>query len=181
MQSHTCCIYLTVCFQMSPKMACLNRCKITLVAFVGIFSTVRFQMSSQMACLRRCKITLVAFVWLFSTVCFRMCPEISRMRGLIVTLPAFISIVYFVRIFHIVIICSCVIVANILFHHHHETSVVFDWIAVSNLPIFLIGCIKRESLISSNKIPKIANFVRNNFILLSQQWILPDFKDSNLW
>ena len=37
-------------------------CKITLVAFVWLFPTVCFQMSPQVACLRGCKVALVAFV-----------------------------------------------------------------------------------------------------------------------
>ena len=37
-------------------------CKITLVAFVWLFPTLCFQMSPQVACLRGCKVALVAFV-----------------------------------------------------------------------------------------------------------------------
>ena len=57
------------------QIACLNRCKITLAAFVCLFPTVRFRMCSQMACTRRGKVTLVAFVWLFPTVHFQMCSQ----------------------------------------------------------------------------------------------------------
>ena len=46
---------------------------VELVAFVWLFSTMCFQMSPQIACLRGCKVTFVAFVWLFSTVYFQMC------------------------------------------------------------------------------------------------------------
>ena len=61
-------LFSTVCFQMCPQIACLRGCKVTLVAFVWFFSTVRYQMSPQIACLSRCIVTLVTFVWLFSTV-----------------------------------------------------------------------------------------------------------------
>ena len=46
MQSHTDCIFSTVCVQMSPQCACLNRVIVTLVAFVWLFSTVCFQKKS---------------------------------------------------------------------------------------------------------------------------------------
>ena len=50
---------------MCPQIACLKGCKITLVAFVGLFSTMGFLMSPQRTWIR---VTLVAFFWLFSTV-----------------------------------------------------------------------------------------------------------------
>ena len=53
---------------MSLQIACLCGCKVTLVAFIWLFSKVCFQMSPQITCPRRCKVTLVAFVWLFSTI-----------------------------------------------------------------------------------------------------------------
>ena len=49
---------------MCPQTACIRGCKVTLVAFVCLFSTVRFQMSPQIACMGRCIITLIAFMWL---------------------------------------------------------------------------------------------------------------------
>ena len=49
-------------------MACLRICKVTLVAFVWLFSTVRFQMCPQISCMRRGIVALVAFVWFFSAV-----------------------------------------------------------------------------------------------------------------
>ena len=67
-------LFSSVCLQMCPQMVWIRGCIITLVAFVWLFSTVRFQMGPQSACIRRCKITLVALVWLFSTVCFQMSP-----------------------------------------------------------------------------------------------------------
>ena len=51
---------------MCPRIACPRWCKITLVAFVWLFSTVCFQMSPQIACLRWGIVALVALVWLFS-------------------------------------------------------------------------------------------------------------------
>ena len=65
-------IFSTVCFQMSPKIACKIRCIVTLFAFVRLFSTVCFQMSPQMACPRRSIVALIAFVRFFSTVYFHM-------------------------------------------------------------------------------------------------------------
>ena len=53
---------------MSLQIACLCGCKVTLVAFIWLFSKVCFQMSPQITRPRRCKVTLVAFVWLFSTI-----------------------------------------------------------------------------------------------------------------
>ena len=38
-------------------------CKITLVAFVSLFTTMYFQMSPQIACLRGCIVALVAFFY----------------------------------------------------------------------------------------------------------------------
>ena len=76
--------------QMCPQTTCLRRGKVTLVAFVWLFSTVRFQMYPQMTCPRRGIVTLVAFVRLFSTVHFQMCPQAACLRGCIVTLVAFI-------------------------------------------------------------------------------------------
>ena len=44
-------------------MACVIGCKITLIAFFGLFSTVNFYMHPQIARLRGCILTLVALVW----------------------------------------------------------------------------------------------------------------------
>ena len=79
-----------MCFQMSPQIAFLNGCIVTLVAFVWLFSTVSHQMSPQIAFHRRGIIALVAFVCLFSTVCFQMLPQIACMRRCIVALVAFV-------------------------------------------------------------------------------------------
>ena len=48
---------------MSPQSVCPGGCKVTLVAFVWLFSTVCFEMPHQRAFLRGCIVTLVAFVW----------------------------------------------------------------------------------------------------------------------
>ena len=112
-------LFRTVCFRMYSHRACIKGCKVTLVAFVCLFSihcafsnvssnrlpvrmhshigyifllfsTVRFKMCPQIACLRRVKVTLVAFVRLFSTVCFQMSSQITFLIGCIFTLAAFI-------------------------------------------------------------------------------------------
>ena len=57
---------------MSPQIAGLCGCIITLVAFVWLFPTVHYQMCLQSVCPRRGKVTLVPFVWLFSTVRLKM-------------------------------------------------------------------------------------------------------------
>ena len=83
-------LFSTMHFQMSPQVACTRRGIITLVAFVWLFSTVHFQMSPQIACLRGWKLTLVAFLWLFSTVHFQMSPQIACLRGWKLTLVAWL-------------------------------------------------------------------------------------------
>ena len=83
-------LHWPVPLHMSPQRTWVRAGKVTLVAFVWLFSTVRFQMSLQMFCPRRCKVTLVAFVWLFSTVRFQMRPQIVCPRRGIVTLVALV-------------------------------------------------------------------------------------------
>ena len=71
MQSHIGCICLTFlhcAIHVSPQMACLRGCKVTLVTFVWLFPTVHFHVFPQS------KVTLVAFVQLFSSVCFHVLP-----------------------------------------------------------------------------------------------------------
>ena len=75
---------------MSPQVACLRRCIITLIACVWLFSAVHFHMSPQFACLRRGIITLVAFVWLFPPVRFHMSVQSADIRGCIFTLVALV-------------------------------------------------------------------------------------------
>ena len=52
---------------MPLQIACLTRCIVTLIAFVGLFSRVSFQMLSHIADVNisRCKVTLAAFVRFF--------------------------------------------------------------------------------------------------------------------
>ena len=108
---------------MCPQAACIRGCKVTLVAFVWLFSTVRFQMRLQTACLRRCIVTLVAFVWLFCTVCFQMYLQIACPTGCIITLAAIIWPDAFL----------CLLISDIwktyipqaFFHHHNVTCTVF--------------------------------------------------------
>ena len=57
--------FFSTVFSNVPSIACLNGCKVALVAFVWLFSTVRFQMSPQIACPRGCKVALAAFFCLF--------------------------------------------------------------------------------------------------------------------
>ena len=75
----------------------LRRGKITLVAFVWLYSTVHFQMLSQIACPRRSIVTLVAFVWFFSTVYFQMFLQSTFITGCIITLVAFVRFFSTVR------------------------------------------------------------------------------------
>ena len=60
---------------MCPQIACLNRGKITLLAFEGFFSGVGFQMSPQITCLNRGKVTLVTSEGFVSKVDFQMSPQ----------------------------------------------------------------------------------------------------------
>ena len=121
---------------MSPQMAWLSWCIVTLVAFVWLFSTVRFQMSLQIICLRRGIVTLVAFVWFFSTVGFQMCNEITSIRGSIVTLFASVwlfSTVYFQMSLQFTCFITCII-----------TLVAFAWLFSSvNLYVcFQVACLR---------------------------------------
>ena len=75
---------------MSPQIACLGRCIVTLVAFVWLFPTVRRQMSLQITCLPGCKLTEIALVWLFSCVSFYMCLIMADFWRFITTLLAFV-------------------------------------------------------------------------------------------
>ena len=79
-----------MCFQMILQTACIWGCKVTLVAFVWLFTTVHFQMHPQSTCIRRCKVTQIALVWLSPTVCLQMYPQSACPRGCIVTLVAFV-------------------------------------------------------------------------------------------
>ena len=60
---------------MYPQRTCPRRCKVTLAAFVWVFTTLCFQNFPHGACVRGFKITLVAFVHLFSTLCCKIFPQ----------------------------------------------------------------------------------------------------------
>ena len=87
---------------MHPQMDCLNRCIITLVAFVRFFSRVSFQMLIQMVCPNRCIVALGAFVWLFSWVSSQMSPIGCLNKGNI-------ALAAFVRFFFRVIFFICLL------------------------------------------------------------------------
>ena len=113
---------------MGPQSTCIRGCKVTLIAFVWLFSTVFFQMSHQMAWLRGCIITLVAFVWLFSSVCFQMSLQMARVSGYIHALVAFVHLFDIVSLFHwdfhICIFSAHVLISNSFFHFHSVHFVV---------------------------------------------------------
>ena len=75
-----------VFLQIVPQTGCPRRCKVTLVAFVWLFSSVCLQMSPQATWIRTGIFTLVAFVWLFSAVGFQMCPQSTLVSAGIFTL-----------------------------------------------------------------------------------------------
>ena len=89
-------LFSSVCFQMCPQIACMRGCIVALVAFVWLFSTVRFEMSPQCTWIRACIVTLAACVWLFSTVCFQMCLQMTCLRRGIVALVTFVWFYYFI-------------------------------------------------------------------------------------
>ena len=70
--------------------SCKDICKVTLVSFVLLFTSVCFQMSPQIACLRRGIVTLIAFERLFSTVSFQMFTQRAWIRASKVALAAFV-------------------------------------------------------------------------------------------
>ena len=72
MQRHTSCTYLTFLhYVFSNVYSNSNSNSLSLVEFVWFFSTVCFQMSPKTACLRRCIVTLAAFVWHFPLLVFK--------------------------------------------------------------------------------------------------------------
>ena len=123
-------------FQMCPQSTCLRRCKITLVAFVWLFSIVHFQMSPQIACLRTGKVTLVAFFWFFSFVHLKMTPKAAFCRGYIFTFVAlvwiFIAYVIQGNVFIIPTFIKVIIYNMILIHHHNVGNVVPCVVSISN-------------------------------------------------
>ena len=87
--SHIDCIYLSFLHYVSSNVSSNGLPKVTLVAFVWLFSTVSFQTNVQRVCLRGCKVTLVAFVCDSSSVNSQMNPQMACNREYIVTLVAF--------------------------------------------------------------------------------------------
>ena len=85
-------LFSTVRFQMCPQMACPRGCIVTLVAFFGLFAAVHFQMCLQTTCMAGCEITLVAFVWLISAVYFKMTSQAAFHRWCILALVALIRL-----------------------------------------------------------------------------------------
>ena len=75
---------------MYSQLDCLNRCKVTLVAFVRFLASVNFQMYPQSSGPIRGKATLVAFVRFISRVSFWMLPQHTCLNICFFTLVAFI-------------------------------------------------------------------------------------------
>ena len=109
-------LFSIVRFWMSPQHACPGRSKVTLVTFVWLFSFVRFQMCPQIACLRRCKVTLVALFWPISAMCFKMSLQMAYLRRCIITLIALISL--FRKPIHTSIPHTGIIICKLMFHFH---------------------------------------------------------------
>ena len=72
--------YLVRCKLAMVAFVCHAGTPFKLVALAWLFSTMCFQMSPQIACLCGCKVTLVAFIWLFSKVCFQMSSQITCIK-----------------------------------------------------------------------------------------------------
>ena len=83
-------LFSTVHLQMKLQIVWPGGCIITLVAFVYLFSGVSFQIFLQIASLVGCKVTLVTFVWLLPTVCFQMSPQMACLWGYKVALAAIV-------------------------------------------------------------------------------------------
>ena len=110
-------------------MACLWWCKITLVAFVWLFSTMCFHMGPQIAPIWRCICTQAAFVWFFSIVCFQMCPQMACLKGCIVTLVAFVCRIFVCLFFYTIdinwrlVIFTLITIIRVTFAMlHHDMS-----------------------------------------------------------
>ena len=67
---------------MYPQMGCTNRSIVILGAFEGFFSRVNSQMSPEVACPNRCKVTLVTFICLLSVITYCNNVRSFRRRGL---------------------------------------------------------------------------------------------------
>ena len=57
---------------MCPQMACICRCILTFVAFVGFFLSACFHICPQIAVTNKCNITMVAVLYLISFFVFNM-------------------------------------------------------------------------------------------------------------
>ena len=142
-----CLTFLHFVFQMFSQVACLWGCKVTLIAFVWLFSNVFFHVCLQSTFIRWCIVTLVAFVWLFSSVFFHVCYQTVCPRRGKVTLDAFVwlfSIVRFQMSLQISCLIGCIVtlaafvwlfpswifyigpalLQKILIHHQHLKCVV---------------------------------------------------------
>ena len=65
-------LHLYVPIHMSPQRTWGRAGKVTVAAYVWLFSAVCFQMCPQSAGICSCIVTLVAFVWFFCSACFHM-------------------------------------------------------------------------------------------------------------
>ena len=92
---------------MCSQIAWVRRYKVTLVAFIWLFSTVHFQMCLQNACIGGCIVTLVALIWLHSTVRFQMCPQTACPNRCKVTLVAFVRLFSTVHFQMSLVYCLC--------------------------------------------------------------------------
>ena len=135
-------------FHVFRQKFCLIGSKVTLVAFVGLFSIVCFQMFLQIAQLGWSTITCVAFVCLFSTVYFQICYQNVFIRGWIITLVAFawfFSTLCFQMRFCVNWICDFVI-SFLLLEKGHWSQTNNEW----------SSCLKvRANLLSANHLVQI--------------------------
>ena len=109
MQSHISCIYAVFFSRVEFQIACLNRGKVTLFAFMRlffsewvfkiVFKCLQKKMQSCFVYIVRfsnaslnCwwKVTLIAIVWFFSRVCFQMFPQITCLNWCIIALVALV-------------------------------------------------------------------------------------------
>ena len=155
---------------MCPQIACLNGCKITLVAFARLFPAVSFQMSLQRTWMRACKVTLVAIVWLFSTVHFHMCPQMACMRRCIITQVAIVWFfpLYIGNSFTDVLLHGMIRLKNLFNLHKLASCVTKIKIYLSDLGITLHSC----SGIYLKLLPTLYpnRTIRSWFFLEMQKW-----------
>ena len=102
-------IFSRMSFQMRPQTACMNRCKVALARFMRFFNSVSFLMVPQVAWSYICKVTLFAFVRFFSKI-IQMCPQTACMNRFKVALATFIRFfprVSFLRVFQVACSYRC--------------------------------------------------------------------------